>query len=147
MWVLDALAVLPKCNFVLNKLPKTPSRKLKTLTCCVCQCNQNAKSAIRRDFKMSLNATGYVTVPGERLKYRTLPCDIIAAYSLTPAFSFRMKLTIHVIDAHFGWDETNNAADSRREWLIAIVDSRRFPAACNAIAINASASNDPISYY
>lgn len=50
---------------------------------------------------MSLNATGYVTVPGERLKYRTLPCDIIAAYSLTPAFSFRMKLTIRVIDAHF----------------------------------------------
>lgn len=54
---------------------------------------------------------------------------------------------LHVIDAHFGWDETNNAADSRREWLIAIVDSRRFPAACNAIAINASASNDPISHY
>lgn len=76
-----------------NKLPKRPSRKLKTLTCCVCQCNQNAKSAIRRDFKMSLNATGYVILPGERLKYRTLPCDIIAACSLTPAFSFRMKLT------------------------------------------------------
>lgn len=44
---------------------------------------------------MSLNATGYVTVPGERLKYRTLPCDIIAAYSLTPAFSFRMK-SMHI---------------------------------------------------
>lgn len=126
-----------------NKLPKRPSSKLKTLTCCVCQYNQNAKSAIRRDFKMSLNATGYVIVPGKRLKYKPLPCDIIAACSLTPAFSFRMN----VIDAHFGWDETNNAADSRREWLIAIVDSRRFPAACNAIAINASALNDPISHY